>query len=197
MTYRLGLDASIRAPSCAISTMDGTILSVAVANKPVEDYSKVIREALDIANARLDEIEEIVANVGPGSHTGVRATVTTANALALALQIPVTGVLSLDALAVSIGRFDSQYFAIPAGKGNWHLANYTWRDEELLRLGEMQLVSELPINALFALETDDSELCAMFDARHGLIVATHHRHLATQLLVQELTSHERGKDNDF
>lgn len=196
MTVRIGLDASLRSPSCAISSERGVVSFATTAGNPVEDYPKVIREALSQAQLRLEDIEEIVACVGPGSYMGVRATVATANALALSLGLPATGVLSVDILAATAPRRQSLVVAIAAGRGRWYTASYRWIGDELRRLDSPKLVSDTPSKAYHAFDSDTAAPCgARVDACGALAVADRHRHLATQTLVQEISSQERGVDD--
>ena len=194
MSIRLGLDASLRSPSCAISSERGIAFATAVGS-PVENYPQVIRDALFQAQLRLEDIEEIVACVGPGSYMGVRATVATANALALSLGVPVTGVLSVDVLAATSPRLQTLVVAFPAGRDRWYTASYRWIGDELQRLDSPQLVSDAPSDASYAFEPDTAAAGGTrVDARGVLVVADRQRQLATQTCVQEIVSHERGGD---
>nr|CBI78716.1 conserved hypothetical protein [Bartonella sp. AR 15-3] len=56
------------------------------------------------ANIKLDQINRIAVNIGPGSFTGIRIGIATAKALALALEIPAIGVSSLEALAAQVAN---------------------------------------------------------------------------------------------
>lgn len=52
---------------------------------------ELIDEALKKENIKLTDLSEIEVNLGPGSFTGLRIGVSTANALAWALKIPING----------------------------------------------------------------------------------------------------------
>jgi tRNA threonylcarbamoyl adenosine modification protein YeaZ len=164
---------------------------------PVEDYPKVIRDALFQAQLRLEDIEEIVACVGPGSYIGVRATVATANALALSLGLPVTGVLTVDVLAATAPPRQPLVVAFPAGRDRWYTASYRWIGDELQRLDSPQLVSDAPSDATYAFDPDTAGSRGnRVDAYGVLVVADRQRQLATQSLVQEIAAHERGGDGE-
>ena len=64
-----------------------------------EKLLPLIDAVLKKASLTLDELEVIAVGLGPGSFTGVRIGVSTARALAQALDKPVIGISSLDALA--------------------------------------------------------------------------------------------------
>ncbi|MET3560075.1 tRNA threonylcarbamoyl adenosine modification protein YeaZ [Bartonella japonica] len=59
-----------------------------------------IAQITDQANITLHQVDRIAVNIGPGSFTGIRVGISTARALALALEIPAIGVSALEALAV-------------------------------------------------------------------------------------------------
>ena len=190
---RLGLDASLRVPSCAVATNAG-IVRRAIVGKPTEKFSSLIRDTLFEAHVRLDELEEIVVSVGPGSQMGTRTTVATGNALALALGIPISGVLSVDALAAGAPVSESLNAAVSDGRGRWYVAAYKWEDDKLQRLGGLQLSDELPPDALLSTETDSAESGEERLGASGiLVIADKHRHLLRQSFVQEVRPYERGE----
>jgi tRNA threonylcarbamoyladenosine biosynthesis protein TsaB len=61
----------------------------------LEDVDALLRQA----GMRTRDVEALAVGVGPGSFTGVRIGLSTARGLALALELPVAGVSTLDALA--------------------------------------------------------------------------------------------------
>lgn len=65
----------------------------------VELLAPMIEAALREAGVDRTELDGVVVGTGPGPFTGLRVGIVTARALALALDIPVYGVPSLDALA--------------------------------------------------------------------------------------------------
>jgi tRNA threonylcarbamoyl adenosine modification protein YeaZ len=80
-------------------------------------------------------ISNIACGVGPGPYTGVRAGVASAQALGLALSIPVIGVCSLDALADQVREAEQpqQQFmvAIDAKRAEMYWAQYASNGERL------------------------------------------------------------------
>ena len=76
---------------------DGEVLGERT-SRPVtilEDIDALVRQA----GARTGDIEGLAVGTGPGTFTGMRVGLATARGLALALEIPVAGVSTLDALA--------------------------------------------------------------------------------------------------
>src|SRR4029078_9568881 len=61
----------------------------------LEDVDALLRQA----GTQTRDIQALAVGIGPGSFTGVRIGLSTARGLALALDIPVAGVSTLDALA--------------------------------------------------------------------------------------------------
>jgi tRNA threonylcarbamoyladenosine biosynthesis protein TsaB len=61
----------------------------------LEDVDALVRQA----GLRTRDVDALAVGVGPGSFTGVRIGLSTARGLALALDLPVAGVSTLDALA--------------------------------------------------------------------------------------------------
>ena len=61
----------------------------------LEDVDALLRQG----GAHADELDALAVGIGPGSFTGVRVGLATARGLALALDLPVAGVSTLDALA--------------------------------------------------------------------------------------------------
>jgi tRNA threonylcarbamoyladenosine biosynthesis protein TsaB len=76
---------------------DGETLAerVSVPARVLEDVDVLLREA----GVEATRLEGIAVGMGPGSFTGLRMGLAAARALALALELPVAGVSTLDALA--------------------------------------------------------------------------------------------------
>lgn len=189
---RLGLDASQRITSCAVSTDQGIVTALTM-DKPIENFTVLIRETLLQANVSLEDLDEIVVCIGPGSQMGVRTTVVTGNALALALGVPITGVLSSDALAVASPVHELHNVAVSAGRRRWYVTKYNWDGNKLLCLDKLQLLDEIPVDSCPTLRSDSfdfekAKLCA-----HGILtVVEQQRHLITQSMVSEVVPYEQG-----
>lgn len=195
MSVRIGIDASQSVASCAISTDSGIIASGMI-ERPIEKFPTLIRDVVARSNICLNDIDEIVVCIGPGSQTGIRTAVVTGNALALALNKPISGVLSIDAAAMFLETNETYKVAVSAGRRRWYVESYNWNDKELCRSDELQLMDELPANTFSVFssncnDTNEVKLCAC----GILMVAEQQRQLIEQSLLGEVLPYER-KQND-
>lgn len=98
---------------------------------PMLEHMKTL---LDI---NLETIDAIAVTSGPGSFTGLRIGVTTAKALALALDVPIVGIPTLDAMAHNMTHTPYPICPIMDARRNQvYTALYKWQDDELVRLTE-------------------------------------------------------------
>jgi tRNA threonylcarbamoyladenosine biosynthesis protein TsaB len=117
------------ATSVATSALvrDGEVLGerVSTAVRVLEDVDALLRDA----QFEPAELDALAVGIGPGSFTGVRMGLAAARGIALALELPVAGVSTLDALAAGAPdavalidakrrevflRRDSEIIALPA-----------------------------------------------------------------------------------
>ncbi|MBI9077051.1 MAG: tRNA (adenosine(37)-N6)-threonylcarbamoyltransferase complex dimerization subunit type 1 TsaB [Desulfatibacillum sp.] len=100
-----------------------------------------VREVLEQADCGPTDIQGVAVTAGPGSFTGLRIGIASAKGLASALDIPVYGVSTLQALAHSVGPWDMAIqAAIDARKGQVYAARF--------RLGAKGLNRETPESAM-------------------------------------------------
>ncbi|HWQ72219.1 MAG TPA: tRNA (adenosine(37)-N6)-threonylcarbamoyltransferase complex dimerization subunit type 1 TsaB [Desulfitobacteriaceae bacterium] len=87
----------------------------------------MLKQLIEASAWRLNDLDLIGVVRGPGSFTGIRIGIATAQGLALVLKIPVLGVLSLDALAwAGYGRDGDIVPILDARKNEWYTARYSW-----------------------------------------------------------------------
>nr|WP_276581893.1 tRNA (adenosine(37)-N6)-threonylcarbamoyltransferase complex dimerization subunit type 1 TsaB [Cellulomonas sp. RIT-PI-Y] len=99
----LALDTS-SAASAAVVADDGRTLATRSSGEPrrhAELLTPLIESVLTEAGVDRTELTGVVAGTGPAPFTGLRVGLVTARTLGLALDIPVYGVSSLDALALA------------------------------------------------------------------------------------------------
>jgi len=104
MATTLAFDTSQQTLSIAIA-QNGTILShhsTPMATGQSEALAPAVQQILQEANLTFSDLNRIVAITGPGSFTGLRISLATAQGLGLALSIPVVGLDSFTAYATCI-----------------------------------------------------------------------------------------------
>jgi tRNA threonylcarbamoyl adenosine modification protein YeaZ len=144
MTRVLAIDTSTSRTSVAIIEADTVLFSGfldgATAHGP--SLPALVQEALAVS-----EVDEVVVGMGPGPFTGLRVGIAFAQSFALARDIPVRGVCSLDTIAAQITEEDF-IVTVDARRKEVYWARYT----DGVRVGEPAVnfpadVSGAPIHA--------------------------------------------------
>ncbi|NLI93840.1 MAG: tRNA (adenosine(37)-N6)-threonylcarbamoyltransferase complex dimerization subunit type 1 TsaB [Peptococcaceae bacterium] len=90
----------------------------------------MLDQMLHAADWKLEELGFIGVVRGPGSFTGIRIGIATAQGLAQVLKIPLRGITSLDTLAwAGYGREEETVVILDARKNEWYYARYKWLDK--------------------------------------------------------------------
>ncbi|MDL2235897.1 tRNA (adenosine(37)-N6)-threonylcarbamoyltransferase complex dimerization subunit type 1 TsaB [Christensenellaceae bacterium OttesenSCG-928-L17] len=129
----LGLETA--GPTASVALMrDGKLLiehTVHHTRTHSETVMPMVEQLMQELHCTADMLNAVACNIGPGSFTGVRIGVCTANAMHTALNIPVTGICSLAALyekvacyphevcAMIDARNDSVYMAVFSSSGEY------------------------------------------------------------------------------
>ena len=128
MSKVLAIDTSTSRTSVAIIDGDTILFSGfrdgATAHGP--SLPALVQEALAVS-----DVDEVVVGMGPGPFTGLRVGIAFAQSFALARQIPVRGVCSLDAIAAQINEQDF-IITVDARRKEVYWARYT----DGVRVGE-------------------------------------------------------------
>ena len=102
----LGIDTS--SSSLSVAVMDNDLLKGEFTLNHKLTHSEQMMPLLDSLLSHLElkmsDIDLIGVSVGPGSFTGIRIGVAAANAMSMALDIPVVGISSLEAMAYTAGE---------------------------------------------------------------------------------------------
>lgn len=109
----LGIDTSSSALGIAL-TDEKILIGEFTQNKALA-HSEKLMPLIEMMMNNLDEdienLDAVVATIGPGSFTGIRIGVATANAFSMALNIPVIGISALRAMAYNFVDSDYVVFA--------------------------------------------------------------------------------------
>lgn len=90
----------------------------------------MVDQLLQAADWKLGELDVIGVVRGPGSFTGIRIGIATAQGLAQVLNISLVGVTSLDTLSwAGKGRAEDTIVILDARKNEWYYARYRWQGD--------------------------------------------------------------------
>lgn len=137
----IALDTSTSAITVALHDGDRVVAHCTTldARAHAEHVAPNIRAALAEAGATPADLTHIVCGVGPGPFTGLRVGIVTAATLGLALDVPVHGLCSLDALAHAVwldGRRGPVLVATDARRKEVYSAVYALDDHSAHRVRE-------------------------------------------------------------
>lgn len=133
MGLELALETSGRPPSLA-ARRDGVVLERELSSERAHasDLVPVLDALLGELGAAPRDVRAVYVGIGPGSYTGLRVGVATAQGLALGTGAPLVGVPSLEVAAWSVlGPGESGAFVLDARQGEVYLARYARRDAAL------------------------------------------------------------------
>lgn len=140
----LALETSTLAGGAAL--LDGgrvvgqSVLNIAITHS--ERLMAVVDRLLQDCGWEAQDLEGLAVSIGPGSFTGLRVGVATAQGLALALGAPVAPVPTLDALAATLPFAEWPVCPLlDARKGEVYLSLYRWADDAMKREWEYLALS--------------------------------------------------------
>lgn len=128
----------------------------------------MLDQLLNAADWTLKDLDFIGVVRGPGSFTGIRIGIATAQGLSQVLKVPLVGVLSLDALSwAGYGRSEELAVILDARKNEWYSARYKWiknQDEGYYREYIAKPAAVEPARLLAELKKDDKPVLFAGDA---------------------------------
>lgn len=129
----LALDTSTRYASIALSDGGALLaeLTWLVENRHSAELLVRVESMLQALRVAPPQLDAIAVARGPGSFNGVRAGVSTAKGLALALSVPLVGVSTLDVIGWGARLATAEVWALlDAGRGEVYAAAYDPADAE-------------------------------------------------------------------
>jgi tRNA threonylcarbamoyladenosine biosynthesis protein TsaB len=119
----LGLDTALGA--CQAAVLDGEAVRASASELMQRGHQErlgpMVQQVMAEAGVAFGELDRIGVTVGPGSFTGVRVGLAFAKGLALALDIPLIGLGTLEALAASVEPEGRVAAVIDAKRGQVYL----------------------------------------------------------------------------
>lgn len=118
----LAVETASPAPASAILPIadgdrPGRAASIPLGERAAERLPERVRELLDLAGVRLEEVDRLVVAVGPGSFTGLRAGVAFCRGLARALGRPLYSFGTFEAASAACPDPADADFVLEAGRG--------------------------------------------------------------------------------
>jgi tRNA threonylcarbamoyladenosine biosynthesis protein TsaB len=121
-----------------------------------------IARACDQQELQPSALEAVAVAIGPGSFTGLRVGLSLAKGVALAMNLPILGVPTLDASAYGHSRERLPVRAVlPAGRGRWCSALYQRAADQWQRCSDYAL---LDAEALIASLKERTLICGEINA---------------------------------
>jgi tRNA threonylcarbamoyl adenosine modification protein YeaZ len=119
MTISLVIDTSTS--RTIVGVVDGSTVLFESFSEGATDHGRAVSDLVSQALAKVSNPDQVVVGMGPGPFTGLRVGIAFARTFALAREIPVIGVCSLDAIEVD----EAEYIvAIDARRKEIYWARY-------------------------------------------------------------------------
>lgn len=158
---RLAIDTSTETCSVAIQTSNGQIVEASHSQSThhAQAILPLIEGLLKKANLKLSDIQDILVSIGPGSFTGVRAGIATAQGLAYGLSIPIIPIGTLDLVALGTHPVGMVHVVMDARMQQFYVASFEWVQGELMTKEAACLLSTPDLlNYLSRQRLDDAQL---------------------------------------
>ena len=157
----LGIESATESVGVALAASDGVLASVEVARgrRHAESIVPCVQFVCERADIELSEVGAIAVDVGPGLFTGMRVGIATAKSLAMALNIPMVPMTSLEVLAAAEATTDDIIVPVVDARKSevfWAMYRRTHQGLELLHQPTVGSVDDL-VSDLMA--RDQSSVC--------------------------------------
>ncbi|MBS3966128.1 MAG: tRNA (adenosine(37)-N6)-threonylcarbamoyltransferase complex dimerization subunit type 1 TsaB [Truepera sp.] len=153
MSCYLGFDTATPYLALALWSPEG--VQVSLLERVERDHAKRLLPELArlMAQAGLErrQLRGIAVGIGPGSYTGLRVGLATAQGLARGLAIPVQGVPTLEAMAAGVLSADlpEAIVALDARRDNVYAARYRQTETGITVIDELGKVSRAELQACY------------------------------------------------
>lgn len=140
----LAVDTSSNVATVAVMDEDRLICEYILNHKTTHSQKlmPMIKEVLESCELTVNDIHFFSVALGPGSFTGLRIGVATVKTMAHAMNKPVVGVSTLDALAFGITYFEGIICPIlDAKRDQVYTALYNWKNGSMERISEYMALS--------------------------------------------------------
>lgn len=140
----LGMDTATRVCSVAVCKDEKILgsLDINVGLTHSEGLVPQLETLLKLARVTKEKLDLIAVSRGPGSFTGLRIGMATAEAMAYALDKPLVAVDTLKAIAYNLPVSGVRLTPVlDAQKGNLYVGSYAWKHGELVELAPVEIVA--------------------------------------------------------
>ncbi len=170
----MSLDTALGA--CSVAIIDGDkVLAERFEDRTrghAERLLDMIAEVEKDAGASVNEVDRLAVTVGPGTFTGLRVGLSAARGLALATQIPLIGITTLQAVAANLpsqalNAHDTIACVFDCRRGEVYFQVF---DRELTPLGEASLHTvEVAISAISSIQRERPGALHLLGSGVGLV----------------------------
>lgn len=140
----LGIDTATRVCSVAVCDNNKILgsLEVNVGLTHSEGLVPQLETLLKLARVEKEQLELIAVSRGPGSFTGLRIGMATAEAMAYALDLPLVAVDTLEAIAYNLPVAGVRLIPVlDAQKGNLYVGSYRWEKDRLVETEPVRIAA--------------------------------------------------------
>jgi tRNA threonylcarbamoyl adenosine modification protein YeaZ len=129
---------------------DGVESQVLETDPRTSDALGLMETALREAKLEREDVETVVVGLGPGSYTGIRASIALAQGWQLARGVKLLGISSAQAIAVQAhasGMRDAVTIVIDAQRGEFYSASYELSEDQARETTRLKIVSAAELRA--------------------------------------------------
>ena len=158
----LSIDTSTSSLSICVRCDDTILGEITLNNGLVHStyLMPALQSLFNIINFDKNNLDAVAVCVGPGSFTGIRIGVATANAFSMALNIPSISVDSLHALAMNFDYFDGIIIStIDAQRDNYYVGIYKSDKNIITKIQENSIMSDDELDEYIQTITEKVLLC--------------------------------------